>query len=319
MGRCAEHRDHGDPQVKRFKTQLQEIAKAEIQKGSAPPTMKANRYIANRKDGAKGNNAVRMGQIGDEYAVWEFANSDSKTVQFFVVHRPSNTVAAVLDTTPKKSGKSTNLNVDMLSVQPQLRKKKIGFSLPQALYKFLGDVGYTLQSGSAQSEGGASVWKGLVSDPELLERTWIAYADDSEEKYTPDKEHEVWVDVNLDDLYLKRAKISGQKGRIQYGKSQLSPEERAEIERLEREEQNVDSEMERASSTLVIKPKGKSKSGEWFKPKSDVRGTQRASKQFKPGTMWKTAGGKWGAKRKDGTVDYFDSDRAARSWINPRA
>lgn len=305
--------------MKHFRTHIQEIAKAEIQKGSAPPTMKANRYIANRKDGANGSNAVRMGQIGDEYAVWEFAGPKSNTVQFFVVHRPSNTVAAVLDTTLKKSGKSTNLSVDMLSVQPELRKKKIGFSLPQALYKFLGDVGYSLQSGSAQSKGGASVWKGLVSDPELLKRTWIAYEDGGEEKYTPDKAHKVWVDVNLDDLYLKLAKISGQKGRIQHGKSSLSPEERAEIERLDQEEEDVESEMERASSTLVIKPKGKSKSGEWFKPKSDVRSAQRAGKQFKPGTLWKTPAGKWGAKRKDGRVDYFDTDRAARSWINPRA
>ena len=318
MGRIAEHSDNGDPQVKHFRTHIHEIAKAEIQKGSAPPTMKANRYIANRKDGAKGDNAVRMGQIGDEYAVWEFASSDSNTVQFFVVHRPSNTVAAVLDTTPKTEGNSTNLYVEMLSVKPELRRKKIGFSIPQALYKFLGDVGYSLQSGSAQSEGGAAVWKGLVSDPELLERTWIAYADGSEEKYTPDKAHKVWVDVNLDDLYLKRAKISGQKGRIAYGKSELSPQERAEIERLDREEQEVDSEMERASSTLVMKPKGKPNVDGWLKRKADVRSAVKGGKQFAPGTTWKTPSGKWGGKRKDGTVDYFDSEADAQAWVNPR-
>ena len=36
----------------------------------------------------------------------------------------------------------------------------------------------------------------------------------------------------------------------------------------------------------------------------------------KPGDTWKTAGGKWGAKNKDGNVDYFEDEDSAKAWVS---
>lgn len=355
--------------MKRFAAhiRLDEISKAGISKGTAPTKDTASRYIARtiddnttdwdsrgnkkkRKANDPGGRLVRMGQIGDEYAVWEnvsYGKSKSGApteIEYFVVHRPTNRVAAVLNTIPTvgdKKTKEVNLYVEMLSVDPKLRKSKIGFSLPQALYKFLNTAGYRIQSGKSQSEGGKSVWKGLISDPELLQRTFVKYRDNGGmENYTPDKEHKVWVDAELDDLYMSHSKARGQyydahtaigkaQDQLKSGKTQKQKDSakaklekaKARAAKAKAKEQEIDTQIKGSESTLVIKPKGKAVTQRDLlkKSKSSVDAPTRAPQQFKPGTMWKTPAGKWGAKRKDGTVDYFDTDRAARAWINPKA
>lgn len=353
--------------MKRFRTQLDEISRAQVAKNTKPvdpsrskaseyikqivdydTTKYTSRGIQKRKKSDTAGRLVRMGQIGDEYAVWEHvvfgdqrqSSSFAESIEYFVVHRPTNTVAAVLNTKPTigdKKTKEVNLYVDMLSVDPKLRKGKIGFSLPQALYKFLNTAGYRIQSGKSQTEGGKSVWKGLISDPELLRRTFVKYGESGGmEKYTPDKEHTVWVDANIDDLYVSHSRARGQqyeadsaihKAQDEMSKSKTEKQKqrakrkiekaRAEAAAAKSREEEIGKQIEGSESTLVIKPKGKAvtKKDVLRRDKSSVNAPARAQKQFKPGTAWRTMGGKWGAKRMNGTVDYFDDERAAKAWI----
>ena len=41
-----------------------------------------------------------------------------------------------------------------------------------------------------------------------------------------------------------------------------------------------------------------------------------APKEKKINQTWKTAGGKWGAKNKDGAIDYFEDEDSAKAWIS---
>lgn len=100
-----------------------------------------------------------LGKIHKDYSLHKSGGD------FFITHDSSKKVVGhISNQTPHKS---KHIEVAATTVHSDHTKKKIGHSLALAAYKHLhGKHGYTIKSGNEQSFGGASIWHGLMKDPE---------------------------------------------------------------------------------------------------------------------------------------------------------
>jgi len=145
-----------------------------------------------------------------------------------VVHDPTDRVAAEVSgksikmhtrPDPRNSGlKAANYElsrrgktfmITAASADPDFTKSKIGFSLPQTLYRALSKAGYTIVSDEMQTVGGASIWKSLLGDPEIAKR--MSVYDPNEESLrsavgVPDEE--IWSTTDPKVKYNKKIKPS---------------------------------------------------------------------------------------------------------------
>jgi len=104
------------------------------------------------------SNKKNLGKIHKDYSLYKSGGD------FFITHDSSKKVVGnISNQTPHKS---KHLEVEATAVHPDHSKKMIGHSLAVAAYKHLWTQGYTIHSGSEQSPGGASIWHGLMNDPQ---------------------------------------------------------------------------------------------------------------------------------------------------------
>jgi hypothetical protein len=100
----------------------------------------------------------KLGKIHKDYSIHKSGRD------FFITHDKSKKVVGHFASDAPSSKKQ--LRVSSLGIHPDHTKKKIGHSLAVAAYKHLhGKHGYEIHSDTAQTPGGASVWRELMKDP----------------------------------------------------------------------------------------------------------------------------------------------------------
>ena len=82
---------------------------------------------------------------------------------YFIRHEKSKKIVGHIQT----QGGGKNIHIDMVKVHPDHSKKKVGRSLAAAAYEHLHKMGHNIHSGSEQSVGGASIWKGMMKNKRL--------------------------------------------------------------------------------------------------------------------------------------------------------
>lgn len=108
--------------------------------------------------------------------------------KFTVVHKASGDVAGEMHSWGGKlhphkghvmGPKGKGMVVSHLDFDPDHSSKKVGTSLPVAMYRHLHRKGFSIQADSAQSHGGAHVWNTMRKDKELGKHMVMHELDDS--------------------------------------------------------------------------------------------------------------------------------------------
>ena len=253
--------------------------------------LRASKHLKNIADDAKDEGkstkrAVRrIGQIGNDFSVFLSKTTAAPQLVVLVVHRPTNTVAVEL--TMKRTSKtgSNGWRVTMITAAKEYRRSQIGFSLAQSLYKFLNEKGYTIVTGGVQSDGGESIWRGLMQDAEAIPNIQVM-TPTRMQRFKSGMESGVWLGD------AGEAELEALQG------AKRTPEQDKRIRQLQK--------IVRTTVSL------RGKRGKIDPP--EVRRTATAGQQFPVGSVWRTENKKWGAKSGGGSVKYFDSRSAAQAF-----
>ena len=153
--------------MKKFKQLLEDI---ELVSGH-PRTTKRDMQDAQMDFEDNAEFRKNLGKIHKDYSLHRSGRD------FWITHDPSSKVVGHIDTEPSgESGGGKKLHIAQLNIDRNHTKKNIGHSLAVAAYKQLWRTGHTINSGSDQSIGGASVWNDLINDPETQNHVHAVYS-----------------------------------------------------------------------------------------------------------------------------------------------
>ena len=191
-----------------------------------------------------------------------------------------------IETTSNLYDKKT-IKIDMMSIHPSYTKKKLGVSLAVNSYKTLHKAGFTINSGSEQSQGGASIWKALRNDQKLEKD--IALRHQGTDDIVVERPAK---GISDEDIYVADREGAMKKDKVKGRQLHASSHE---------ERQKV---IDVSDSILVLHAKNS-------KSRLDPEQTR-----FKPGSIWTTKDGAYiGAKNRAGVIEYFaNRPKAARDF-----
>ena len=111
------------------------------------------------------NRNKNLGKIHPGYTLHKSSSSvfGDRNADYFIRHEKSKKVVGHIET----QGSGKNIHIDMVKVHPEHNKKVVGRSLAAAAYEHLHKMGHNIHSGSEQSVGGASIWKGMMKNKRL--------------------------------------------------------------------------------------------------------------------------------------------------------
>lgn len=237
---------------------------------------KTPRKVKNLGQIAKGYSLVRKDGPDDE-----LDDDGRPKANFYIIHDKTKKPVGFIGASD--GGKGKKITISWVLLDPKHGKKELGYSLPVAAYKALHKDGYTVQSDSRQSIGGASIWKELMRDREVSRH--VRARRDGEDIGTASKvdDSEIWAHEN-------------ETGR---GGAFPSTVRKAEMKGIRA---SNDREKGGALRTrLVLQPKSSAK-------KSSVADTK------KPGQTWETKSKVWGGKNREGIIRYFENKTEAQDW-----
>jgi hypothetical protein len=226
-----------------------------------------------------------LGQVAKGYSIWRVDDGGS----FNIVHDKSKKVIGSIENSHEKP---KHLGVKLISIASEHTKKKIGFSLAVASYIHLHKQGYTIHSGSQQSEGGASIWRALRDDPRVM-------------KYVRAISTEMGREKNIGQASkLDHSEIWGSRDK---GLIRKFGQEGRKMHRI-----GTEAGYQAAVTDLRLMPKDKKDKAKKVGAKSDRKSNSRSYK--KPGETWRIKSGKWGAKNKNNEIQYFIDQKNARAF-----
>lgn len=271
--------------MKSFRHYFTEVLATDWEGGKASDPAaaeKGSEKIGRSKDYAKRNksNYHRIANIGD-FAIWgtvrdERDEGGDRYLILDIIHRPTDTLAGDAAMKEVVRGKTHYWKVDTVDVGTQFRKGKVGHSIAKDVYTALHELGQSIESGAMQTKGGQSIWRRLLKDRGA-------------------KRHAQFVS-NTGDRPRGHKEPPPPKPSVRKWKTGDA-----------RKVWGTESDEETA---VALRGKKKAKFG--LPPETKTE--KHAKALYKPGTAWKTQGGKWGAKNRKGAVDYFDNERTARKW-----